>query len=47
MHQHLAGVKPLSGAINLGAKGLVVLGLILLGGAVYVIVRHMIREGNK
>lgn len=47
MHALNAGVNPLSGAINLGAKGLVILGLVLVGGAVFVIVRHMIKESNK
>lgn len=47
MHALNAGVNPLSGAINIGAKGLVILFLVLVGGAVFVIVRHMVREANK
>lgn len=47
MHALNAGVNPFNAVAMLGAKGLVCLVLVLLGGAVYVIVRHMIKEGNK
>lgn len=47
MHQHFAGVNPMGGVLAFGVKGLVFLGLVLVAGAVFVIVRRMIKGKKK
>lgn len=43
---NLAGMNPMGAVAVLGAKGLVILGLVLLGGAVFVIVRKMWKDSK-